>query len=554
MCAQRILDTGNKIAIERPISHVEANAFDLSHDVKLSTDLGYLTPACVMEVLPGDQFHITTECLTRLQALISPVMHRMNQRSEWFFVPTRLLWANWEDFISPQVEGSTPPAMPYFANVPNYIGNLGDYLGLPAYANTDPDFQNLTKVCALPHYAVSKIISDWYTDEDLVSEGPPFFQAEDGDNSDHWGVLNAVSVRNKDRDYFTSAKPWAQKGPAVTIPVGSAGTFPNVGINGPSSPINTVLKATDNNGFAVFPAEQVFVAATVQDHNYASLGLTSDDVDANAMIDPAASGWTADTSALDLSGLGGTIEELRTAEALQKFLEADSRGGTRYIESMEQHWGVYSSDARLQRAEYIGSTFQPIVISEVLNTTGTSTAPQGAMAGHGIAVTHVNEPMHYRAEEHGYLICIASVIPVSGYYQGQPKMFNRFDRLDFPWPEFANLGEQPILNKEIYFQGDGVGPSGAQDDDTFGYLPRYTEMRMQGNRVAGDFRTTLDYWHLAYKFSELPALTQDFILSNYEDNLERIFATLDTTDHILMHWFHKIKCWRKLPRLVRPSI
>ncbi|AKI26931.1 major capsid protein VP1 [Microviridae Fen7786_21] len=552
--AQRILDTGNPILMDRPINNVNRNTFSLSHNVKTSCEIGQLVPICTLEVMPGDTFHITTEALIRYQALISPVMHAQNARTEWFFVPYRLLWQNWENFISPPTGQVVPPAMPFFPTgslglpeggpgTPNIIqvGSLDDYLGCV------PGLQN-PQICAFFHAAYQKIFTDWYMDEDLGDAAPvgqntaPYLS--DGENFSgpdfpyNWSVLQ---LRNYDRDYFTSAKPWTQKGPAVVIPITSSISAAPVDFDG------NIQKGILTSGDPLLSTGanvRLNPDSSGASHGQVEFSNSSGTLEPGSFEIPA-----AQISADNFQQMMGTIEQLRQCEALQKFLEADSRGGTRYAEVLKQHFGVYSSDARLQRPEYLGGTNQPIVISEVLNTTGTDTAPQGQMAGHGISAAAHNQGIHYYAEEHGVIMGLMSVLPKTGYYQGYEKRFFRQSRLDFPWPEFAELGEQPILNQELFYT---FSPT---DSETFGYVPMYAEWRTKLNQVSGTFRTSLDFWHMDRKFTSLPSLSSDFIACSYPfNNLNRIFATLDETGHILAHWFHKISVERKLPRYVRPSI
>lgn len=550
MSTQRIIDTGNRILTERPKPPmIDMSTFSMSHDVKLSTEMGYLTPACVLECMPGDEWNIQSEALIRCQALISPVMGRLNYRAEWFFMPNRLLWQNWENFISPISEGMTAPVCP---NIPtNAITpathDINDFLGLPTGGGALPQFN------CMPHAAYQKIIADWYADQDLVSEAagtpnvpggwwtPQGYPLVDGNNIANLSGLcgtgiafSGVAERNYDRDYFTSAKPWTQKGPVVTIP-----TF-----TGPLPVTNTGLGNFVNVGSTTIPANTPVLSPSTSEPVSSAFNLYANSDALN--ISSAALQITQ----ASITALSGTIALLRQAEALQKFFEADSRGGTRYIEFLLNHFGVFNGDQRLWRAEYLGSSKQPIVISEVLNTTGTATAPQGALAGHGLAVNPPGAPIHYRCSDYGYLMCIVSIVPASGYYQGIHRMFNRQFRLDWPFPEFAHLGEQAILNQELYYS---YGASA--NTQTFGYVPQYAEWRISGGRSCGVFRNSLNFWGVDRQFSSLPTLTNLFInVDTGINNLNRIFATLDQTGHWLIHCFHKIKVRRKLPEYVRPTI
>lgn len=540
---QRILDTGNKQLTERPIVRVPKNWFNLSHDNKLSCNMGSLVPNLIQEVLPGDKIRLSPEAFVRFQPMIAPVMHRINVRSEYFFVPSRLLWPEWESFISPPTKDAVPPAWPYFeSTAPGVLCNvhsLLDYMGLPLGTIK-------TKFSALPFAAYQKVYSDWYRDEDLNPEAE-FTPLVPGNNANYLNPNDSdyflLRRRNWDKDYFTSAKPWPQKGPTVTIPVTGSGVGGGV--------------VTASPGFGQF-VTQAGQPVGVGEHNIVVTGNGTSH--ANVGVQGVAAGYydpqgTLAIAPFDVTVSGGTIEDLRKAEALQKFFEADSRGGTRYAETIKQHFDVYSPDARLQRAEYLGSTFQPLSISEVLNTSGeTGGLPQGNMAGHGISVNKHPDGIHYDATEHGFLIGIQSVLPVTGYYQGIPKMFSRTDRFDYAWPEFSNLGEQPIYNRELLYDET----LGNYNDEVFGYLPRYSEYRTALNRVAGEFRTSLDFWHCARKFSvstQIPQLNQTFIEAHPSGSMDRIFAVAGlNVDHVLCHWYFDLRMERPLPRHVLPSI
>ncbi|AKI26903.1 major capsid protein VP1 [Microviridae Fen418_41] len=551
MSTQRIINTGNQILTERPKPHmIDMSTFSMSHDVKLSTEMGYLVPACVLECMPGDEWHIQSEALIRCQALISPVMGRLTYRAEWFFTPNRLLWQNWENFISPINEAMTAPVCPNLPSnsVTPATHDINDFLGLPTGGGALPQFN------PMPHAAYQKIFSDWYADQDLYSGGtttfvpggwwtPQGYPLVDGNNianvsglcgTQPGSAFGGVNQRNYDRDYFTSAKPWTQKGPTVTIP-SFTGPLPVTTI--PGSGMGITSNSTEAAGSAIT------TAGTSGPSTVAGINV-------NGVVGHIVDSGSLNVTQANLTALAGTIAQLRQAEALQKFFEADSRGGTRYIEFLLNHFGVMNGDQRLWRAEYIGSSKQPIVISEVLNTTGTTTAPQGALAGHGLAVNPPGAPMRYKCSDYGYLMCIVSIVPASGYFQGIHRMFNRQFRLDWPFPEFAHLGEQAILNQELYYTYGA-----AANTQTFGYVPQYAEWRIAYARSSGTFRNSLNFWGIDRSFASLPTLTNEFIQTDVnENNLNRIFATLDQTGHWLIHCFHKIKVRRKLPEYVRPTI
>jgi len=315
-----------------------------------------------------------------------------------------------------------------------------------------------------------------------------------------------------EHDYFTSCLPFAQKGSAVDIPLGTVNTS-TVKIMGND---NVGGNANINAGSDYYPVDNAPAPLTA--------GLYAPGETIN--IDPT------------------TINDLRRAFSLQRWLEANARAGTRYVENLWARWFVKSSDARLQRPEFITSVKTPIIISEVLNTTGEDGGlPQGNMAGHGISVAS-GQSGSYFCEEHGYIIGVMSVLPRTAYQQGVPRDYLKKDTLDDLQPEFANIGEQEVFNAEIFaYTTDNAG--------TFGYIPRYSEYRYMPSRVAGDFRTTLDYWHLGRIFSSAPALNQTFI-ECVPSNTTRIFAVEDGTDPLFCHIYHKINSVRPLPKYGTP--
>ena len=497
----------NSIQLKKP----KKNFFDLTHDVKLSTNMGQLTPILTLEVVPGDKIDIGCESIIRFAPMTAPVMHRMDVTMHYFFVPNRILWPNWEKYITNNGPNGTGPDIvaPYI----DYSGDgfwnddrkkFLDYMGVPPN-NSGGTFR--TNISALPFAAYQCIYNEYYRDQNLIA--PVNYQLTDGQqfNSELYVLRN----RAWEHDYFTSSLPFAQKGAAVDIPLGAvngdANIYSNVGTTTLSGSANDPVVLGDTN-----------------------VGLT----DLWAQTD----GLTVEPT---------TINDLRRAYRLQEWLEKNARGGTRYIESILSHFGVKSSDARLQRPEYITGVKTPVVISEVLNTSGTEgELPQGNMAGHGIAVSSGNSGSYY-AEEHGYIIGIMSVMPKTAYQQGIPRTFLKLDPLDYFWPSFANIGEQEVKLQELYaYTGNS--------DDTFGYVPRYAEYKYMPSRVAGDFRTSLDYWHLGRIFGSEPTLSQQFIECVPEDT-ERIFAVTDPdAQKLYCHVLNKIKAVRPMPKYGTPTI
>jgi len=501
----------NSIQLIKP----KRNVFDLSHDVKLSAKMGNLTPILVQECIPGDKFNISCESLIRFAPLVSPVMHRMDVTMHYFFVPNRILWDNWEKFI---VDANTPIVAPYigytagFAN-PTYDGvrRFMDYMGVPPIDGSGTSV-NLN---ALPFAAYQCIYNEYYRDQNLIP--PVDYKLVDGLNSGtNPDIFRLLTLRKRawEHDYFTASLPFAQKGAAVDIPLGTVSGEGEVFVNNASA--GTTLDGTPYD--------------SVVDNNTASIG----GVGANQLF----------TSFDNVEVEPTTINDLRRAFRLQEWLEKNARGGTRYIENILTHFGVRSSDKRLQRPEYITGIKSPVIISEVLNTTGTDgQLPQGNMAGHGLSVSSGNYGS-YNVEEHGYIIGIMSVMPKTAYQQGIPKTYLKNDPLDYFWPSFANIGEQPVQVQELYAYT-------ANNANTFGYTPRYAEYKYNPSRVAGDFRTTLDYWHLGRIFASEPTLSQEFIECT-PDDVERVFAVQDDTDNLYCHVYNKIKAVRPMPKFGTP--
>lgn len=502
----------NSIKLARP----KSNRFDLTHDVKMSLSMGTLCPTLCMECVPGDRVSIGCDSMIRMLPMVAPMMHRVDVTMHYFFVPLRLLWPNWQTYITTTLLGGSVPAHPFIAIGPgggNAHTKLCDYLGIPP--PTVASNTNLENFNALPFAAYQLIWNEFYRDQNLQSASTGAV-CIDGNNSAN-GALLTLQNRCWEQDYFTASLPFAQRGSAVSIPIG------NVILNpGSAQPI---LHLT---GGSALPNQTALTSN-------AGSSLTS--------TPGGAAGVTIDPNGA--LGVAGTfINDLRKAFRLQEWLEKAARGGNRYVENILVHFGVKSSDARLQRPEYITGTKAPIMISEVLNMTGTMTAAQGSMAGHGISV-QAGKSGGYFCEEHGYIMGIMNIAPKTAYYQGTPKLFTKTtDGFDHFWPSFAHLGEQPVLNREIYsFQAT------ASQGGTFGYVPRYTEYKYMPNRVAGDMRSTLDFWHMGRKFTSAPALNATFVS---QDPTLRIFA-VQTGDTMVAQVLHKIMARRPMPKFGTPS-
>lgn len=518
----------SKVAMPRP----QTNTFDLSHDRKFSGKIGELMPITVMEAVPGDKFNIKATNLTRFAPLITPIMHQASVYCHFFFVPNRILWSNWEDFISGGEDGLADPTFPTInitTSSNGYaVGALADYLGLPTGSQ-------LSNVSAMPFAAYQKIYDDYYRDENLIDKVD--VTLSDGSQSGADTIeLGTMRKRAWQHDYFTSALPWTQRGPEATIPLGT--TAPVSWDYNPS--VGTLMKSVVNDA----PISSItFDSASALKTNSAGELLASIPSLTPVNVDNSANLVT------DLSGAtASSINDLRRAFRLQEWLERNARGGARYIEIIMAHFGVRSSDARLQRPEFLGGSATPITISEVLQTSDTSqtTTPQANMAGHGVSVGSSNY-VSYKCEEHGYIIGIMSVMPKTAYQQGIPKHFKKLDKFDYYWPSFANIGEQPILNEELYHQNNPT------DTETFGYTPRYAEYKYIPSSVHGEFRSTLDFWHMGRIFGSKPTLNQDFIECNADD-IERVFAVPDGQEHLYVYLHNEVKATRLMPYFGTPTI
>lgn len=511
-------------------SSIQSSTFDMSHDVKTSFNMGELIPVLNQEVYPGDTWKCSSENMLRFQPLLGPIMHKVHVKMEYFFVPNRILWTQWKNFIT----GKTTPDHPFFTGLSEINkGSLGDYMGLPIDGLDDT--QNLN---ALPVKAYQQIWNDWYRAQHIQEErGIPL---NSGENTLMGDLAKGEPYKRGWRmDYFTAGLPFAQEGDAVKLPLTNTGTVPVVLDLNDGLPQPQLIKRANGD-----PQDQQSLRSS------AVLGTFVAGNGTQAYLDPNG------TLKVDLEAEAVEITTLRNALIVQEFLETKARSGSRYVESLRAFFKVKSSDARLQRAEYIGGHTQNMAISEVLATAETTNTPiaaagivtpVGQMSGHGISVGSTST-LSYTAEEHGFIMAIASVVPMTAYQQGIHKQWQRFDQFDYAWPQFSHIGEQEVLNKELYA---GVANPDISNG-TFAYMPRYGELKFINSKVSGDLRDNLDFWHLGRKFSNLPTLSEEFIECDPD---RRIFAVIDEeVDSIIAHFYMNITANRRFPKHAVPHV
>lgn len=495
--------------------------FDLSHEKRISFKMGKLVPVFISETIPNDTFKCNTEIMLRLAPMLAPIMHRVNVFVHYFFIPNRLLWKDWEAFITNGRLGTETPPVPPSITMDTIggaaqsllaSGSLWDYLGGTLASDGDATGPYAgRRLDMMPFAAVWKCWYDYYRDRNFVADNT-FLPLASGNNGGlaPADALSIVTIRNRDyqKDYFTASLPWTQRGNEVLMPLVGSGA---VTLN--TSTTNAMLVKNASTGAGIVGPNTLQADAT------SNLEALTGSV--NSVLDP--NGRLTAT----VSSSGVSINDLRKSIRLQEWLERNALAGSRYNESIMAHFARRTSDSRLQRAEYLGGGKVTVKVSEIVTTAwsvdgAANDVPPANMAGHGLTFGNTNK-FTYNCEEHGFVVGIMSVMPNTAYMQGIPRMFvQRNTFLDYPWPSFAHLGEQPVYKYEVYTDGSTFLVD-RNANPVFGYQSRYADWKNIPSSSHGDFRTSLDFWHLTRKFSSPPSLGFEF--NNFETTLpDRVFA------------------------------
>lgn len=535
---------------------ISRSKFNRNHSFKTSFNVGDVVPFYVDEVLPGDTFQLKTSLVARMQTLITPMMDNIYLDTYFFFVPNRLTWNHWKEFNGENTQSAWYPSVEY--SVPQLtapatsgwsIGTLADYFGIPT------GVPNLS-VNALPFRAYALIMNEWFRDENLSD--PLSVPVDDatvvGVNTGNYitdvakGGLPFKAA--KYHDYFTSCLPAPQKGPDVTIPVADIGNAPVVPL---SSNVPTSLftgqayNAVRPDGSSFSGSGTYGIGFNLADGSQVDFGGSSAGVPTNRTV--ISNLWAVQSG----SAAAATINQLRLAFQIQKLYERDARGGTRYIEILKSHFGVTSPDARLQRPEYLGGNRIPININQVVQSSATATegTPLGDTAAFSLT-TDTHGDFIKSFVEHGFIIGLMVARYDHTYQQGLERFWSRKDRFDYYWPVFANIGEQAVLNKEIFAQGN------EKDDEVFGYQEAWADYRYKPSRVTGEMRssapTSLDVWHLADEYTQLPTLSDSWIRED-KSNVDRVLAvTSSVSNQMFADIYVQCEATRPMPVYSIPGL
>lgn len=539
----------SSVQLNRP----KRSAFNLSHEKRLTCDAGNLVPVLVQECVPSDSFRISTELLLRLAPLLAPIYDAIYVYVHFFFVPMRLLYADWEKFITGGrlgvgIDPVNAPIPPYFdigEVMTSYYqllndGSLADYMEIPNFNVIDSSPGAYSgKFCDVaPLLGYQLCWFEFYRDRNFVSDDTalgyampvPSGKVSAADAAD----MLKMRVRNYSHDYFTSALPFTQRGEEVMLPVQLSGLAPIVG--------------RQNDG----SIESWEIQAQVQPGG----GAVELDVERHADAPNTHDLWADLNDAVGDGNLNTSINDFRSAYALQVWLERNAVGGSRYTESTQAHFGVKPQDSRLQRPEYIGGGMIPVKITEVVSTawssSGLDTVPLANMAGHGITYGNTNRA-NYFCTEHGFILGIMSIMTPRSYYQGLPKMYRRRSFLDYPWPTFARLGEQEIADHELYADPASMTVDSDGEYPSFGYTSRYADWKNKLNTAHGEFRNTLKFWSAVSDFADAPVLGEEFNLYDRE-TVDRIFAVPEAEGGKFWIYLHNnVHVKRPLPYYGTPN-